>query len=383
MATYDQTNPEIIGLAEQKALAKSLREHGMKQNLQGQMVSGRFVGASPLQGLADLLNIHTGKSMEREIAQKEKDIIEKQQMGQNANLQQGLNQYYGTPEFTQQGPTITGGNIPVQPAMQPDRRMALATLLAPEGGATSKAIASKLLEKEFAEPKTHVVQPGAVLVDEKGNKMYQAPYRPLAGEGGGYGYGAEGEGRFNKKNDWITPDGRTTIKAADVSKDREIVQTAKFLNNGLNKIKDEDIKKSDTILGDVTKENPNKSFFAKKLGFEDAVSAQTKINSSSVMQLLQNLPPGPASDKDILMAKSTFPGYGSEKALREWIVNTRDLLNDKVAIINAKYGSENWYGAQGSSLKSKEKSNYSANNLPPGVTKELWNVMTDEEKAAF
>jgi hypothetical protein len=51
------------------------------------------VGASPLQGLADLLNIHTGKSMEREIAQKEKDIIEQQQARQNANLQQGLNQY--------------------------------------------------------------------------------------------------------------------------------------------------------------------------------------------------------------------------------------------------------------------------------------------------
>jgi hypothetical protein len=382
MATYDQINPEIIGLAEQKALAKSLREHGMKQNLQGQMVSGRFVGASPLQGLADLLNIHTGKSMERELAQKEKDIIQQQQMAQNANLQQGLNQYYGTPEFTQQGPTPEGGNIPVQLAMQPDRRMALATLLAPEGGATSKAIASKLLEKEFETPKTHVVQPGAVLVDEKGNKMYQAPYRPLAGEGG-YGSGFAGEGHFNKKSDWITPDGRTTIKAADVSKDRSLVQLAQFLSKGLDRIKDEDIKKSDTILGDVTKENPNKSFFAKKLGFEDAVSAQTKINSSSVMQLLQNLPPGPASDKDIKMAKSTFPGYGSEKALREWIVNTKELLNDKVAIINAKYGSENWYGAQGSSLKSKEKSNYSANNLPPGVTKELWNVMTDEEKAAF
>jgi hypothetical protein len=154
MATYDQTNPEIIGLQEQKALARALLKQGMEQNLQGQMVSGRFVGASPLQGLANMLNIYAGKSMAREAAQKEQDILQAQQMKQNANLQQGLNEFYGTPEFTQQGPTKTGGNIPVQPATQPDRRMALATLLAPEGGATSKAIASKLIEKDFEAPKT-------------------------------------------------------------------------------------------------------------------------------------------------------------------------------------------------------------------------------------
>ena len=76
MAAYDQTNPEIIGLAEQKALAKALLQQGMNQNLQGQIVSGRYVGASPLQGLADLLNIHTGKSMLRETAEKEKAIAE-------------------------------------------------------------------------------------------------------------------------------------------------------------------------------------------------------------------------------------------------------------------------------------------------------------------
>jgi hypothetical protein len=69
-------------------------------------------------------------------------------------LQQGLNQYYGTPEFAQQGPTPTGGNIPVQAAVAPDRRMALATLLAPEGGAASRVIASKLIEKDFEAPKT-------------------------------------------------------------------------------------------------------------------------------------------------------------------------------------------------------------------------------------
>jgi len=348
MATYDQTNPEIIGLAEQKALAKSLRELGMKQNLQGQMISGRFVGASPLQGLADLLNIHTGKSMERDIAQKEKDILQAQQFKQNANLQQGLNEFYGTPQFTQQGPTQEGGNIPVQAATQPDKRLALATLLAPEGGATSKAIASKIAEQEFAGPKVHNVTPGGALIDERTGKLiYQAPYRPLAGEGG---MGGGGEGHYNKKGDWIAPGG-AYIGKTEVSKDREIIRTANELRQGLQEIKPEDVQKTATVFGDVT-QGGVKGYLAKQLGSE-AVSAQAKVNASAVMQTLQNLPPGPASDKDIAQAKSSFPGYGNAKDLQEWIVNTNSMLERKINNANQKYGSEDWYGASPINTKKK------------------------------
>jgi hypothetical protein len=352
----DYTNPEIIGLAEQKALAKSLREHGMKQNLQGQMISGRFVGASPLQGLADLLNIHTGKSMEREIAQKEKDIIEQQQAKQNANLQQGLNQYYGTPEFTQQGPTPEGGNIPVQPAVAPNRQMALATLLAPQGGETSRAIASKLLEQEFAGPKMHNVTPGGALVDEKtGKVIYQAPYRPLAG-GNGVGEMDGAEGHFNKKGDYIAPGG-VFIGKTEVAKDREIARAANDLRQGLQQLNPKDIKATETILGDVT-QSGLKKYLASQLG-SPALGAQAKVNTSAVMQTLQNLPPGPASDKDIMQAKSSFPGYGNAKDLQDWVDNTNALLERKINNVNSKYGSENWYGAQG----------ISANAPPVGGTR--------------
>jgi len=165
----DYTNPEIIGLQEQKALAKALLQKGMNQNLQGQMVSSRYVGASPLEGLANLLNIYAGKSMGREAAQKEQDILQAQQMKQNANLQQGLNEFYGTPEFTQQGPTPTGGNIPVQPSVAPNRQMALATLLSPEGGTKSTAIASKLLEQDFAKAPEIVAEYNFAKTPEGGN----------------------------------------------------------------------------------------------------------------------------------------------------------------------------------------------------------------------
>ena len=377
MATYDPNNPEIIGLQQQKALAKALLQQGMNQNLQGQMVSGRYVGASPWEGIAKLANIYVGKSLGEEATQKEQDLAQMLRAKENANLQTGLNQLYGTPEFVQQGPTPEGGNIPVQPATKPDQRLALATLLAPEGGAASRAIAAKVAELEFEKPKKSVVAPGGALIDEQtGKVIYQAPYRPLAG---GDGMGGM-EGRFNKKGDYITSSG-TPIFKSEVVKDREIVRTAQELREGLAEIKPEDVQKTATVFGDVT-QGGVKGYLAKQLGSE-AVSAQAKVNASAVMQTLQNLPPGPASDKDIAQAKSSFPGYGNAKDLQEWITNTNSMLERKINLTNQKYGSEDWYGANAISGKPSKKTNYSASNLPPGVTKELWNVMTPEEKAAF
>jgi hypothetical protein len=380
MATYDQTNPEVIGLAEQKALAKALMQQGMNQNLQGQMVSGRYVRSSPWEGIAKLANIWAGKSMGEEAAQKEKDMAELLRTKENANLQTGLNQFYGTPEFAQQGPTPTGGNIPVQAAVQPNRQMALATLLAPEGGATSKAIASKIAEQEFAGPKVHNVTPGGALIDEKTGKLiYQAPYRPLAGSSGGGGAAESDQGHYNKKGDWIAPGG-AYIGKTEVSKDREIIRTANELRQGLAEIKPQDVQKTATVLGDVT-QGGLKGYLAKQLGSE-AVSAQAKVNASSVMQTLQNLPPGPASDKDIAQAKSSFPGYGNAKDLQEWINNTNSMLDRKINNANQKYGSESWYGAAPISGKSTAKTS-DKNELPKGVTQAEWNVMTPEEKASF
>ena len=353
MAIIDPSDPEVIGLAEQKALAKALIQKGMEQNLQGQMVSGRFVGASPLQGLANMLNIYSGKKSNENLAQKEQDIAQKQQMAQSNNLQQGLNQYYGTPEFTQQGQTPTGGNIPVQAATQPNRQMALATLLAPEGGASSKAIAAKLLEQEFEKPKKSVVAPGGALVDEQtGKVIYQAPYRPLAGNGmGGID---DGEGHFNKKGDYIAPGG-VFIGKTEVAKDREIARAANELRQGLKQLSPEDIKATESVLGDVT-QSGFKKYIASQMK-NPALAAQAKVNTSSVMQTLQNLPPGPASDKDIMQAKSSFPGYGNAKDLQDWVNNTNSLLERKIGNVNSKYGSENWYGTQGISTNAPSITN--------------------------
>jgi hypothetical protein len=203
-----------------------------------------------------------------------------------------------------------------------------------------------LVKNVVPEDKYQVVAPGGALVDRSGKVIYQAPFKP-SGDGG-IGAG----GGFNKKGDWIAPNG-AIIGKTEIAKDRETIRTANELRQGLEEITPQDVKKTATVLGDVS-QGGFKGYLAKQFG-SDAVSAQNKINASAVMQTLQNLPPGPASDKDIMQAKSSFPGYGSEKDLNEWITNTKAMLDRKINNANQKYGSESWYGATAVTTKPSEK----------------------------
>jgi hypothetical protein len=154
----------------------------------------------------------------------------------------------------------------------------------------------------------------------------------------------QGQGGFDKKGDFISPSG-AVFTPTEVRKDREVLFGAEQLKKALNNINPQDVKATDTLLGDVS-QGGTKGFIAKHIlpkGGE-TLSAQNKINASGVMQILNNLPPGPASDKDIAQARSTFPGYGNAEALQKWIDNTNFMLDQKFNSYENKYGSMKWYG---------------------------------------
>jgi hypothetical protein len=161
---------------------------------------------------------------------------------------------------------------------------------------------------------------------------------------GGAGMMQNGEGGFDKKGNFITPSG-AVFNQSELKKDREVVTGAELLKKALNNISPQDVKATDTLFGDVT-QGGVKGFLAKQVLPKGAetLAAQNKVNASGVMQILNNLPPGPASDKDIAQAKSTFPGYGNAKALQDWIDNTNNMLDQKFAIYQDKYGNMKWYG---------------------------------------
>jgi hypothetical protein len=354
--------PEILGqqqqLNRQQQMAQMLMQQGSQQP-QGQMVSGRYVQPSIFAQLAPLAQLYAGQKIAERGDQKALDLAKqlRQQYGDELrefrNLMQGREEL--APEQagpTQTGPTQTGQAIPQEmvrgapnvqgaydfaataynPALQAAGLRKLTEGPIKVGDALLDPVTYKPIYQ--SERKPVVVGAGGALVDEKGKLIYQAPFKPEAGEGGQ-------DGGYNKKGDWITPN-KIFIGKSEVSKDREIAFTADQVRQGLKEISPEDVKKASSVFGNLTGSGPI-NYLAQQLGNE-AVAAQTKINASSVMQILNNLPPGPASDKDIENAKSTFPGYGNQKALNEWIKNTRESLDRKVNSLNQKYGSESWYG---------------------------------------
>lgn len=74
----DPFNPEIQvqDISRQRELAKMLLQKGMADNLQGQMVSGRYVGASPWQGIANIYSAYKGRELATEADTKQAQLAE-------------------------------------------------------------------------------------------------------------------------------------------------------------------------------------------------------------------------------------------------------------------------------------------------------------------
>jgi len=329
-------------LNRQQQMAQLLMQQGQSMP-SGQMVSGRYVAPSFFQYAAPLLQSYMGTRLaektDKQLAEEYKKLSEEKK-AESERLAKALRGQDVVTEMAGpygQGVGMGGANVPMPTATmqgQPDFRGAVETIMQNRLG-TGREMLPALMQQAYPEArKPVVVAPGGALVDEKGKVIYQAPFKPEVGAGGE-------DGGYNKKGDWITPNG-IFIGKSEVSKDREIAFTADQVRQGLKQITPEDVKKAASVFGSVTGSGPI-NYLVQQAG-SPAVAAQTKINASSVMQILNNLPPGPASDKDIENAKSTFPGYGNEKALNDWIKNTRDTLDRKVNSLNQKYGSENWYG---------------------------------------
>lgn len=154
MATIDPTNPEVIGLDQQKALAKALLQQGMNQNLQGQMVSGRYVGASPWEGIAKLANIYVGQSLGEDASKREQELalkLRQQGVGEVSDI---LSLAQGRPASQQElaGPAYQGVAPSVQyPAIEANTQSALAKALtgvSPQAQALAPALMQNLLPKK-------------------------------------------------------------------------------------------------------------------------------------------------------------------------------------------------------------------------------------------
>lgn len=148
-------------------------------------------------------------------------------------------------------------------------------------------------------------------------------------------------GSFDKKTgNFITPNG-AVIKSKEVAEDREKLQTTKDLYQRMMDIAPSTLKQAKSVI-DYTGSDLRKTLggsFDKK-----TLQAQLEIQATGIQEILNNLPKGPASDKDIMQAKSSFPGYSDPVALEAWMERTKRMIERKHNQLNEKYGSDKWYG---------------------------------------
>jgi hypothetical protein len=121
--------PEMQDITRQRDLAKMLMQRGMTDNLQGQMVSGRYVGASPLQGIANMYSAYKGKQLSEESDKKQAELAKMLRQQTMQDIQEYGKAITGTPEQTVYGAGMEGPTMDVTPAVAPDYTKGLSTLM--------------------------------------------------------------------------------------------------------------------------------------------------------------------------------------------------------------------------------------------------------------
>jgi len=144
-------------------------QRGMTDNLQGQMVSGRYVGASPLQGIANIYSAYKGGQMTKEADRKQAELAQMLRQQTMQDLQgygQAMRGQEATPDVIPQGQTLlddqgmmTMGAQRGTAAVAPDPNKALGILMGSRSP-QSQALAQALMADQM---KTIVAPEGSTI----------------------------------------------------------------------------------------------------------------------------------------------------------------------------------------------------------------------------
>lgn len=108
---------------------------------------------------------------------------------------------------------------------------------------------------------------------------------------------------------------------------------AQDLLDTLNKVSAQDIKNAESFVDWTTKSSEVKSLAQSK-----TLTAQSKIAASQLLEQINSLPPGSASDADMRAAMKNFPGYSDPVALQNWVNETKGKLQRSLTRISDQFG---------------------------------------------
>jgi hypothetical protein len=173
------------------------------------------------------------------------------------------------------------------------------------------------------------------------------------------------------------------IPGSEMSKQRKGFQSAEDLLQKLNSVDYTDVVNAESIF-DYASGGELKKGIGGKVD-PKTVAAQTKIAASQLLQQINSLPPGSASDADMRQAAKEFPGYGNAENLKNWINRTKSLLQASLERQSDQYGFSQRVKSTGDigPKKTKASQQQPTQGVPAGVDPAVWAVMTPQEKALW
>jgi len=171
----DQITPEMQDISRQRDLAKLLLQKGLTDNLQGQMVSGRFVGASPWEGIAKVYSAYKGGQMLKEADKKQLELanlLRQQGVVESQDILSTMRGREAVPEVIPQGQTLlddqgmpTYGAQKAVAGVAPDLQSAYAKAIGSRSP-QAQALAPLLAKQLMREPKYQEIN---IVNDKTGN----------------------------------------------------------------------------------------------------------------------------------------------------------------------------------------------------------------------
>lgn len=143
----------------------------------------------------------------------------------------------------------------------------------------------------------------------------------------GEGEGAAGPGPVGKAGAYRDAFGQI-YGGSEMKAVRQEFDTNEKLLTMLNKVNEDDVRKAESIIDWTTKEGVVKGAGSRLAS--DTVTAQTKIAASQLLRQIESLPPGSASNADMVAAMKDFPGYGSQSSLASWINRTKETIQNNL-----------------------------------------------------
>lgn len=148
--------------------------------------------------------------------------------------------------------------------------------------------------------------------------------------------------------------GPTEMKAI-----RQEFKGAEDLLDTLNKVSATDIKNAESFVDWTTKSSEVKGLAKTK-----TLSAQSKIAASQLLEQINSLPPGSASDADMRAAMKNFPGYSDPTSLQNWVNETKAKLQSRLGRISDQFAFKPTVTSTGNiDIKSKPAAGVSTSDM--------------------